>query len=257
MKRTFEMNGTQYNSMMEIARELGVKRVYPRDFDKYGIVETTGQNTQETDTESTSDVQVTVDTSDSTSTETKVEAKTKTPVEDKVEDKADTSAEEVKEEKKQPKKQEKKENKKPVEKAEKKTGTPEQIKEVQKAVDSMTLDSFSNSIHHFTTDALLQMVQEVGGKEWETITNEPIRRMRLMMELKEHYFPGEKKATKPASVWKKLSLDELVKVAKSNKVEFKDNDNDRIKRMNLVMALNKAGIKPEEKGDSKGCLKCI
>lgn len=247
MKRTFEMNGTQYNSMMEIARELGVKRVYPRDFDKYGIVETTGQNTQETDTESTSDVQVTVDTSDSTSTETKVEAKTETPVEDKVEDKADTPA---KEEKKQPKEQKKKETKKSVEKAEKKTGTPEQIKEVQKSVDTMTLDTFSEAIHHFTMEALLQMVQEVGGKVWETITNEPIRRMRLMMELKEHYFPGEKKATKPASGWKKLSLDALVKVAKDNKVEFKDNDNDRIKRMNLVMALNKAGIKPTEKKET-------
>lgn len=40
-KRTFTMNGNTYGSMMEIARELGIKRVYPRDFAKYGIEEVT------------------------------------------------------------------------------------------------------------------------------------------------------------------------------------------------------------------------
>lgn len=41
MKRTFEMNGKSYTTLTAIAAELGVKRVYTRDFAKYGITEIT------------------------------------------------------------------------------------------------------------------------------------------------------------------------------------------------------------------------
>lgn len=40
-KREFTMNGKSYNTLTAIAAELGVKRVYTRDFAKYGIVEVT------------------------------------------------------------------------------------------------------------------------------------------------------------------------------------------------------------------------
>ena len=40
MKRTFEMGGKSYTTLTAIAKELGVKRIYPRDFAKYGITET-------------------------------------------------------------------------------------------------------------------------------------------------------------------------------------------------------------------------
>lgn len=40
-KREFTMNGKSYNTLMAIAAELGVKRVYTRDFAKYGITEIT------------------------------------------------------------------------------------------------------------------------------------------------------------------------------------------------------------------------
>ena len=39
MARQFKYNGKTYESMMSIARELGIRRLYPRDFEKYGIVE--------------------------------------------------------------------------------------------------------------------------------------------------------------------------------------------------------------------------
>ena len=35
--KIYIMNGKQFKSMMEIARELGRKRVYPKDFEKLGI----------------------------------------------------------------------------------------------------------------------------------------------------------------------------------------------------------------------------
>ena len=40
-KREFTMNGKSYNTLTAIAAELGVKRVYTRDFAKYGITEVT------------------------------------------------------------------------------------------------------------------------------------------------------------------------------------------------------------------------
>lgn len=44
MKRTFEMNGKTYGTLTAIAKDLGVKRVYTRDFAKYGITEITSVN---------------------------------------------------------------------------------------------------------------------------------------------------------------------------------------------------------------------
>lgn len=43
-KREFTMNGKSYNTLTAIAAELGVKRVYTRDFAKYGITEITQDN---------------------------------------------------------------------------------------------------------------------------------------------------------------------------------------------------------------------
>ena len=39
MARQFKYNGNTYGSMMSIAKELGIKRLYPRDFAKYGVEE--------------------------------------------------------------------------------------------------------------------------------------------------------------------------------------------------------------------------
>lgn len=44
MARKFKYNGKEYNSMMDIAREIGINRLYPRDFAKYGVEEITDMN---------------------------------------------------------------------------------------------------------------------------------------------------------------------------------------------------------------------
>lgn len=41
MKKTYEMNGKQYNTLTAMAKEIGISRLYTKDFAKYGIVEIT------------------------------------------------------------------------------------------------------------------------------------------------------------------------------------------------------------------------
>ena len=48
MAKKFMMNGKTYNSMMDMARELGVNRIYPRNFEKYGITEVSDATSEPT-----------------------------------------------------------------------------------------------------------------------------------------------------------------------------------------------------------------
>ena len=225
-KRTFTMNGNTYTSMMDIARELGVKRVYPRDFGKYGIVETTGQ-----------------DSADQTTQQPEEDKAVETKVEPTKEDNSEQSkASEQQEDKITDKDEQPKEDKRYT----RRLGTPEQIKESQDNAAKMTIVEFNNSIKHFSIEALVQMADEVGVNNWSTITNEPIRRMRLLMEIKKHYFPNDKTPVKSNSGWSKMPLADLMKFAKSKKLQVKKNSNDQIQRMWVVVALNNAGLKPED-----------
>lgn len=222
-KRTFEMNNKQYSSMMDIARDLGIKRVYPKDFEKYGIKEVVaGQETK-------------VDVP----AETKVEAP-------KAEKKQPAPEKSKKAESTKSTKEDKKVESKDDRRFTRKTGTEEQIKEVQGNVKSMTLVEFNGFIKHFTVEALEKMATEVGVNLWENISNQPIRRMRLLMELKNYYYPNEKIEVKPASCWKKIELQKLIDLATEKKLQFKVVTDEKIQRMSVVMALNNAGLTPDD-----------
>lgn len=313
MKRTFEMNGNQYTSMMDIARELGVKRIYTKDFDKYGITETTGQPAVDTSVKD--------DTSETTVAETQEVAEYEIPEEeltaletlkqmdgweedglatgnndydvfyavnhevddnhkelffkttykDMVDGTADEdngtwmTAQEVLEQvsKKAEKQVEVKKPvkaNKPVKKASKKdkdqpkvdhrftrkTGKPEEIQEVQSKVSQMTIIEFNDYIKHFSLEALIQMAETAGVKTWEDIDNEPIRKMRLLMEIKGHYFPNDKTPVKPNSCWKKNSLEELLELAQEHDLTFKASNDPKIQRMWVIMALKEAGLTPDD-----------
>lgn len=272
--RTFTMNGNTYTSMMDIARELGVKRVYPRDFDKYGIVETTGQdiqvaaddtvkaddNTQaqvadtaDTTVAATADVQDD-DTVQAQQDDTQADnvgddqqANVQTDVaddqkqDDKV-DEADTKADDKKDEPKVDKR------------FTRKLGTPEQIKEAQENAGKMDIISFNNYIKHFTVDALVALADAAGVKNWDSITNEPIRKMRLLMEIKAFYYPQDKTPVKPNSEWRKVELADLMALAKKHKLNFKKSDDEKIQRMWVIMAIKAANLTPQDlpqKKDSK------
>lgn len=271
------MNGNTYTSMMDIARELGVKRVYPRDFDKYGIVETTGQDTQVAvdDTVKTDDTQAQVaDTADTTvvatddvqvddtvqaqQDDTQVNADDSQQVDDTQSDvtddqtqdadKADGDAQDTKAE-------DKKADEPKVDKRfTRKLGTPEQIKEAQENAGKMDIISFNNYIKHFTVDALVALADAAGVKNWDSITNEPIRKMRLLMEIKAFYYPQDKTPVKPNSEWRKVDLADLLALAKKHKLDYKKSDDEKIQRMWVIMAIKAANLTPQDlpqKKDSK------
>lgn len=271
--RTFIMNGNTYTSMMDIARELGVKRVYPRDFAKYGIVETTGQDTQvavnntvKADDNTQAQVADTADTTvvatadvqdddtvqaqqDDTQTDNAGDQQADVADDQKQDDKvdeADTKAEDKVDDKKDEPKVDKRFTRK--------LGTPEQIKEAQENAGKMDIISFNNYIKHFTVDALVALADAAGVKNWDSITNEPIRKMRLLMEIKAFYYPQDKTPVKPNSEWRKVELADLMALAKKHKLSFKKSDDEKIQRMWVIMAIKAANLTPQDlpqKKDSK------
>ena len=269
--RTFTMNGNTYTSMMDIARELGVKRVYPRDFDKYGIVETTGQDAQVAvdDTVKTDDTQAQVaDTADTTvaatddvqaqQDDTQVGVDDSQQVDDTQSDVTDDQtqdADKADEDVQDTKADDKKADEPKVDKRfTRKLGTPEQIKEAQENAGKMDIISFINYIKHFTVDALVALADAAGVKNWDSITNEPIRKMRLLMEIKAFYYPQDKTPVKPNSEWRKVDLADLLALAKKHKLNYKKSDDEKIQRMWVIMAIKAANLTPQDlpqKKDSK------
>lgn len=278
--RTFTMNGNTYTSMMDIARELGVKRVYPRDFDKYGIVETTGQDIQvavddtvKADDNTQAQVADTADTTvaatadvqdddtvqaqqddtqaDNAGDDQQADVQTDVADDQKQDDnKVEDKAEETQDAKADDKKDEPK-----VDKCfTRKLGTPEQIKKAQENAGKMDIISFNNYIKHFTVDALVALADAAGVKNWDSITNEPIRKMRLLMEIKAFYYPQDKTPVKPNSEWRKVELADLMALAKKHKLNFKKSDDEKIQRMWVIMAIKAANLTPQDlpqKKDSK------
>lgn len=247
MKRTFKMNDHTYTSMMDIARELGVKRVYPRDFDKYGIVELTEDDAEATaaepeHTKAEPEAEATAKAVAETSAEAESTVEeTKAEVEEPAEE---HKVEDVKAEAKKPKA-----TKKPSkERKERKTGSEEDIKGLVESLPNLSLEDFQTTIKHFTNDALIALAAALKKdiNQYPELTNAPIRKMRLIMELKKALFPGQYYNTVKKSCWKKLSLDELKKLAKDNNLTYKIVDDEKVQRMFLIMELNKAGVKPAQ-----------
>ena len=242
--RTFTMNGNTYTSMMDIARELGVKRVYPCDFAKYGIVETTGQDTQVA-ADDTVQAQQDDTQTDNAGDDQQADVADDQKQDDKV-DEADTKAEDKADDKKDEPKVDKRFTRK--------LGTPEQIKEAQENAGKMDIISFNNYIKHFTVDALVALADAAGVKNWDSITNEPIRKMRLLMEIKAFYYPQDKTPVKPNSEWRKVALADLLALAKKHKLDYKKSDDEKIQRMWVIMAIKAANLTPQDlpqKKDSK------
>lgn len=204
--RTFEMNGKTYNSMMDIARELGVKRIYTRDFDKFGVVETT-----------------VMDDACKTDTDVKFESFESG-------NKTDSSHDENKCD----------------ERHIRRSGTKDEIEQAQKLAKNGTIVEFSDYIKHFSVDALVQMSDEAGLDTWSTISNTPIRKMRLIMGLKSLYFPGEKFPVKTVSGWSAFELDRLIKIADEHSLVYKSCSNIKIQRMYVTRALKEAGVNPQD-----------
>lgn len=172
MKKTFEMNGKTYDSMTAIAKELGVKRIYPKDFAKYGITESSKDKSADTATDNS-------------------------------------------------------------------TG-----------YNDLTLEQLSEKLKGLSLEKLEGVAKGL-SLEKVTVKNDSIKRMQLTMAIKRAVFPTifpKVQTKRNASSWKDVSLDKMIKVAKKNKISYKDYQNDRITRMHLVMAFNKSGLTAEKCG---------
>ena len=179
MKKTFEMNGKAYDSMTAIAKELGVKRIYPKDFAKYGITESSKDKSADTVTD-------TADTATDNSTD----------------------------------------------------------------CNNLTLEQLSEKLKGLSLDKLEGVAKGL-SLEKVTVKNDSIKRMQLTMAIKRAVFPTifpKVQTKRNVSSWKDVSLDKMIKVAKKNKISYKDYQNDRITRMHLVMAFNKSGLTAEKCG---------
>jgi len=223
MKKTYEMNGKTYATLNAIAKELGIARIRSNQLDKYGIKEVNPDDVKKAD-----DTVATVDAP--------------AAVDDKADKKAAASAKKVKSTKKSD------ETKAELVITTIKTGTAEDIAEVEKNVVDMNAYELGKAVTNFTLDALVTMVKNVDGNTWDSIKNAPIRKMRLIMELKKQYFPDEVRQSAPAKVspWKAITTEVLKKAAKKQKISWTECDNDSINRMRIIMALKKKGVQAED-----------
>lgn len=254
--RKFQMNGKVYESMMAIAKELGVNRVRPNQFDKYGITEITDDVTVDT--------QAVEEAKTNAETESEVEAKKAADVKPADDD---AVTEETVEEKKPLKKVVKgekvvKATKKVAEKAEVKK-VADEVKSTEPAEEDNTLEGYSKKLKKASMDDLVKFAEEAGVDAYETVTNEQIRRMRITMALKAHFYPNEKLETKKSTGFKKVDLETLIQVAEERGLEYKKVDFPAIQRMWVTKALVDAGVtvddlpkkdadKPEKAESKKG-----
>lgn len=301
MKRTFEMKGKSYNTLTAIAKELGVKRVYVRDFVKFGITETTetdvaisksvnilddvtdvqDDNQDSSDDEKVIDDEEVIDddqdtvkkiasnplttggsaiifahnTANGISVDKVIDIPAKTDLIDDIQDdNQDSSEEEVILQNDQ-----NEDSQEETDQVISVTSTPqteeEKIAQIERdVVDYTDVNELVKNVRKISLNGLIKMVENIQGDLWERISNEGIRKMRLIMELKKGYFP-ESQPTKihlssnsssGPSPWKKISTADLQSAAASRNLTWKDCSNDGILRMRLIMVLKKAGVTADE-----------
>ena len=206
--KTYTMNGKTFKSMSEIARELNVSRIRPTDFSKYGIVEMLP-----TDENAKADVVETVDVvvEDEAKVEesTEVESKKEEPVQNNAEDSVEENSEDL-----------------------------------SKDTENLSKDQLNAQLKELSLEELTKMAKELKANTYEGIENKGIRRMRLIMGIREVYFPTPKSNGEP-TVWKPYSVEELKEVANKNDVKYKPCDDLKILKMRIIMALKSANIQPE------------
>lgn len=192
MKRTFELNGRIFYTMMDMARELGVARIYPKDFAKYGIKEVDGVTVKKAET-----LDVKADTTKSTTVVNKVITKTDVIVN-------------------------------------------------MKNVVINTLQDYADFLKGKTLDELISLCKADGVDTCDSISFKPIRKMHLVMNLKEKKFPGEKLETRKPTDFRKVSFVVLTATADDMNLEYRKSDNDAITRMWVTKALIDAGVTPDD-----------
>ena len=218
MKKAYQYNGKTYTTITAIAKEVGKSRLYQKDFDKYGIT------VLDTPTTYTTTAQVATTT---TSQTVLAHLSTDGIVADKVIDIPQTVP--------------------TYTTATTYTTVPtveeDDVTKLEREVVDMTRYTFGKALSKLSMESLIQMAKNIGVTQlWENISNAPIRRMRVVMEVKEAYFPTNAPKGKPATPWKGIPFDKLVKVAEDKGITWIRDKHPNIDRMRLIMALKKNDI---------------
>ena len=106
------------------------------------------------------------------------------------------------------------------------------------------MDEFSDYIKHFSLKSLIKLAKKADVRTWDKIENEAIRKMRILMSLKRHFYPTTSTVPRKSSQWKNVPLQSLVDYATNLGLLFRVSDNEHIQRMWVINALNTAGITP-------------
>lgn len=257
----FVMNGKKFPSMLAIARELGKKRIYRKDFERYCIVEVEDEKaadeliaSQVTEVE---DSKIEVETPEVTND---VEASENQPEEiEEIVENNDNQEEEVEMENAEAKGEENveapaealKEEKKAKRKERKETKqiTPEML---ARAEELRKKAGYSDDIWEWAVDMKQKTAEEVFalaeslGLTWERHEVQRIDRMRAVMTLRENLFPGQKRPRVRRSPWRGIPNEAIAEIAKKHGVEYQPSVDKRITRMRLIKALKDAGINSPE-----------
>ena len=228
MKKKYEMNGKTYETMMYIARELGIKRIYPKHFDKYGITVIDGDVSE-------SDTQV-------AAIDAKAEKKAAPDTPALVQKSSDTAQDTPETEGKSADEVKTKDKKKAEKDTKKKN---EDTVDEKTAMES--IQNYAKYLKALSFEKLVELAQKSGVDDYSSVPNEGIRRMRITVALKQAAFPNEKYPSVTYSPFRKYSLSTLVKYAEDKGIPYRVvKSNDEIQRMWLTVALEDALVNPED-----------
>ena len=231
MKKVFKMNGKEFPSMMALARELEIKRVYPKDFEKYGITAIEVE---------------------------KMEAKEAATVENKKEETPDkddmldanypgVSDEEENTEDAEEKEEEKPKRKSRRQKREKKEKeiTPEMMEQAEKLQEKAGYENIREwalDMKSRNREEVYELAKDL-GIAWDVHESPRVNRMRAVSAIRETLYPGQKRPRVRRSEWRGIEDTKVEELIKENELDDPKHDNPAITRMLRIKLLKKAGVK--------------
>jgi hypothetical protein len=228
-----------FGTMVEVAKHLGRSRVYPKDFERFGIVEMNKeefeklQNQQEAEESTTEEAGLDKDDM----------LNRKHPNKDKEEKEAEEKAEKKAAKKEEnpkppaPKKEEKEEQPEPDKKETKEDSNPDGTEDLE----FTDIEEFAMVMKNMAGEEVISLAKEL-ELEWKEDKNKGINRMRASMALREHFFPGQRRPKAPKSPWKKFEYKELEKIANENELVWTKTEDEKINRMWVIHALKEANV---------------
>lgn len=236
--RSFTMNGKNYNTMKEIADELGKSRIRPADFEKYGIKEVVDEDNDKVDAVANDTDKYFRPAASDAAEEVPAEVK----VDDAADDKAD--AEEVvadePEKVDEPKAEEVPADDKAEEVPAKKVKKEKEVVTLDSLVTG-TIEEFSKKMRKVSMDDIIAFAEKNDINKYDDVDNASIRRMKIVADIRTKFF-GDQKVAAKKSGFEKVATDVIIKLADDNAVEYKKSDNPAIQRMWVIFALKQAGV---------------